>query len=287
MRKASRWTFAGGGLDLDPLKGPAILGILNATPDSFSDGGRHQDPARALDAALRMIEDGAAVLDVGGESTRPGAAPVSLDDELRRVLPVIEAIRGVTNHPISVDTTKAEVARLALAAGANIVNDVSAFRFEPAGLAHAVAAGAGVVLMHTPARPAEMMAHAGYDDVVADVAAHLVARALHVEAAGVARSAIVLDPGFGFGKGRADNYSLLRKLGFLAAKGYPVLAGVSRKRMIREATGDNPTLVEHGTTAAHMAAMMNGAALLRTHDTAAAVAARAVFRELAAGGLDG
>jgi dihydropteroate synthase len=255
-----------------PLERVAVVGILNATPDSFSDGGRHLDPGAAADAACEMVAAGAAMLDLGAESTRPGAAPVSADEERRRLLPVLRAVRAAVGVPLSVDTTKAEVARAALDEGVDVVNDVSAGRFDPALLPLCAASGAGVVLVHMRGTPATMQDRPTYDDVVAEVAAFLAARAAAAEAAGVARDAIAVDPGFGFGKTTTHNCRLLRRLDAMVAVGYPVLVGVSRKRFLGRLLGDRPADDRlFGTAAAVALAVAGGARLVRVHDVRAAV----------------
>lgn len=246
------------------------MGIVNVTPDSFSDGGLHLAPRDAVRGALAMVEAGADIIDIGGESTRPGAATVSVDEELGRVVPVIERLRASSDVVISIDTTKAEVARAALEAGADIVNDVSGGVFEPELLSVTAAFGAGLVLTHTPARPSEMLEHERYDDVVTTVLDALRARLDAAEAADIPRARVALDPGFGFGKNAEQNMTLLGSLDRLLALHRVLLIGVSRKRMIRETVGDDPHGVEHGTTAAHALAVASGASVLRTHDVRAA-----------------
>jgi len=267
-----------GPLALDP---PAVVGVLNATPDSFSDGGRHLDPGRAAAAACEMVAAGATALDLGAESTRPGAAPVPADEELRRLIPVLDAVRAAVRVPLSVDTTKAAVARAALDRGADVVNDVSAGRFDPELLALCAREGVPVVLMHMQGTPATMQRAPRYDDVVDEVRAFLAARAADAEAAGVRHDAIVLDPGIGFGKTVEHNCRLLARLDALAAVGYPVLVGVSRKGFIGQLVGGRrPEERLHGTVAALALAVAGGASLLRVHDVAAARDAVAVSRAI-------
>ncbi len=253
------------GLRLD-LSAPRVMGVLNATPDSFSDGGRHLDPARAAAAGAQMVADGAAVLDVGGESTRPGAAAVSARDELARVLPVLEALRAAgVRAPISIDTRKAEVAREALAAGAALVNDISCLA-EPA-LAEACAeAGAALIVGHIQGEPATMQQRPRYDDVVGEVHAALAAARARAQAAGVDPGAVLVDPGIGFGKTLEHNLALLRHLDRLTALG-PVVVGLSRKAFLGALLGGRPVddRLFAGLGAATWAALA-GARLLRTHD---------------------
>ena len=245
-----------------------VVGILNATPDSFSDGGRHLDPGRAADAAVAMVAAGARMLDVGAESTRPGAVPVAGAEEARRLLPVLRAVRRAVRVPLSIDTTKAAVARAALDSGADVVNDVSAGLADRAMLPLCAAAGVPVVLMHRRGTPRTMQRAPRYRDVVAEVAAFLAQRAAAATAAGVAPDAIVVDPGIGFGKTVAHNFELLRRLDELAAIGRPVLVGVSRKSSLGRIMGDPSATT--GTTAASVgaavAAYQHGAAIFRVHD---------------------
>ena len=251
------------------------MGILNVTPDSFADGGRHFDFERALDHARRMVADGADLIDVGGESTRPGAALVTERTELKRVLPLVAAL-AAENVPVSVDTAKPAVMRAALAAGACLVNDVRALQAR--GALDAVAgSGCGVCLMHMQGRPRTMQANPQYEDVVREVRDFLVARALIAEGAGIARERIAIDPGFGFGKTMAHNLTLLRSLRALAGTGYPVLAGLSRKATIGQITGRDVGDRMAGSVAAALAAVARGAAIVRVHDVRETVDALAVW----------
>jgi dihydropteroate synthase len=258
---------------------PAVMGIVNVTPDSFSDGGRFLAPDDAIAHGLRLVAEGADLLDVGGESTRPGSDPVRADVELARVLPVIEALAARAGVPISIDTTKASVARAALAAGASMVNDVSAFRGDPDMAAVVAEAGVAVCLMHMLGRPKTMQDDPRYDDVVSEVAAFLAERARAAEAAGVDRACICVDPGFGFGKTADHNLALLRRLDAIAAVGYPVLVGVSRKRFVgalaRSERFDDAARVA-GTVAANVAAFARGGWMFRVHDVLANRAGLAV-----------
>jgi dihydropteroate synthase len=256
-----------GPLSLDRV---ALVGILNATPDSFSDGGVHLDPGRAAETALAMAAAGAGMLDLGAESTRPGAAPVPAAEERRRLLPVLRAVRTAVRLPISVDTTKADVAAAALDAGADVVNDVSAGRSDAEMLPLCARERVPVVLMHMQGTPATMQRDPRYTDVVTEVRDFLAARAAAARAAGIPEDAIILDPGIGFGKTVAHNCRLLRRLDLLAALGYPVLVGVSRKGFIGELAGGRASGERlHGTAAAVALAVAGGARLVRVHDVAA------------------
>jgi dihydropteroate synthase len=246
------------------LARPRIMGILNVTPNSFSDGGRYFNAARALEHSRRMIDDGADLVDIGGESTRPGAQPVDEAEELARVIPLVDAL-AAEGVPVSVDTRKPAVMRAALAAGASMINDVCGLT-APGAIEAVAAADAGVCLMHMQGDPRTMQQAPSYADVVAEVRAFLVARAASCEAAGIARDRIVLDPGFGFGKTLAHNLALLAGLPALAATGYPVLAGLSRKASLGEITGRAVDERLAASLAAALAAVARGATLLRVHD---------------------
>ena len=264
------------------LDRPRVLGIVNVTPDSFSDGGEHASTEAAVAHGLRLAEEGADALDVGGESTRPGAPEVPLDEELRRVLPVVERLARETALPISVDTSKPEVMRAAVAAGAGMINDVYALRREGA-LEAAAALGVPVVLMHMQGEPRTMQEAPRYEDVVAEVHRFLAERLFAAEMAGIAKKHIVVDPGFGFGKDLQHNLALLAQLERIAELGVPVLAGLSRKRSIGELTGrSEPRERVHGSVAAHLIAAQRGAKLLRVHDVAATVDALKVWNAVAA-----
>jgi dihydropteroate synthase len=244
---------------------PSVMGVVNVTPDSFSDGGVHLDPDVAATAARRMLEEGAAVVDVGGESTRPGSEGVTLDEELRRVVPVLERLKGV---PVSIDTAKAEVARRALALGAELVNDVTALRGDPQ-MAEVVAeSGSYLCLMHMQGEPRTMQAAPAYDDVVAEVAAFLEQRLRFAVGAGIAEGRICLDPGIGFGKTVAQNFELVRRLPELAALGRPILIGFSRKSSLGRVLGDPQAKTGplSASVAAAVAAYERGATILRVHD---------------------
>lgn len=247
-----------------------VMGILNVTPDSFGESSSRVDPAAAVDFALRMEAEGADLVDIGGESTRPGAAVVSAEEELARVLPVVGALAGCLRVPISVDTYKAEVARAAIDAGAALVNDISGLQYDPA-LAGVVAeGGAALVLVHMRGRPDAMYAEAVYEDVVTEVATELHASIARATAAGVATSAIIVDPGVGFAKRPAHSYGVLARLPELAsALDRPVLVGPSRKSFLSEAAGGRPAPQrDWGTAAAVTAAVLGGAHIVRVHAVA-------------------
>lgn len=249
-----------------------VMGIVNVTPDSFSDGGRFLDPDAAIEQGLALVEEGADIVDVGGESTRPGAEPVDADEEIRRTGPVVEALTAKTDVPVSIDTTKAGVARVALEAGAQIVNDVSAGRFDPALLPLASSHGAGLILMHMRGDPRTMQRDPTYPDVVAEVAEFLGERADAAIAAGIPRERILLDPGFGFGKRPEHNLALLANLGMLRGLGHGIVAGTSRKSFIGAMLGDLPVTERlEGTAATVALAVAAGARVVRVHDVRAMV----------------
>ena len=260
------------------LDRPKVLGIVNVTADSFSDGGRFLDPAQAIAQGLRLRDEGADFVDVGGESTRPGSEPVALEEELRRVIPVVEALarQGVA---VSIDTTKPAVMRAAIDAGCAVVNDVNAFRAS--GAIEAVAgAPAGLIVMHMQGTPATMQKAPCYDDVVAEVGAFLAGRARALEDAGVAPHRIALDPGFGFGKTVEHNKALFRAMPALAQLGYPLLAGLSRKKMLGDFTGRPVAERAAASVAAALLAVQNGASLVRVHDVKDTVDAIRVWMAL-------
>ncbi|HSH42953.1 MAG TPA: dihydropteroate synthase [Arenicellales bacterium] len=264
---------------LDLAARPAVMGVLNVTPDSFSDGGRFHSGDKAVDHALRMHEQGADIIDIGGESTRPGAADVSEQQELERVIPVIEAVRGRVDAVISIDTSKPRVMREAVAAGADLVNDVYALRAGGA-VPAAAASGAAVCLMHMQGTPRTMQVNPSYRDVVAEVSAFLTGRIEACIHAGIPRSRLVVDPGFGFGKTFEHNLALLRGLGELCRLGVPVLAGLSRKSFVGKITGSDMDERVHGSVAFALAAMQEGASILRVHDVKATVDAVAVWQSV-------
>jgi dihydropteroate synthase len=260
------WKTACRELSLDR---PLIMGILNVTPDSFSDGGRFLDPHRAAERALEMEAEGADIIDIGGESTRPGAPQVPAAEELRRISPVIEQLRGRLSCPISVDTWKGEVARGALAAGAEIINDISGFGFDPAMAPLAAGSGAGVVLMHTRGTPDMMQSHACYEDLLGEVSAELRCSLDRAVSAGVERERIVIDPGIGFAKDAAGNLEILRRLREFTSLGLPLLVGTSRKSFIGKTLGRETVERMAGTAATVALAVANGASILRVHDVRA------------------
>jgi len=258
-----------------PLGRPLVMGVVNVTPDSFYDGGRYGTPQAAIAQARRLAEEGADLLDVGGESSRPGAAPVTAEEELARILPVLEGIAGL-EVPVSVDTTKPEVMRTALAHGAAMVNDITALA-SPGAVELVAAADAAVCLMHMQGSPRTMQAEPTYADVVVEVRDFLAGRAAGCVAAGIARDRIVVDPGFGFGKTVAHNLALLARLGEIAALGFPVLAGWSRKSSLGRITGRPADDRLAASVAAAMLAVQRGARIVRVHDVAATRDALAVL----------
>ena len=242
------------------------MGIVNVTPDSFADGGAHLDPDRAADAALAMEQEGADIIDLGGESTRPGAAELPAAEEAARVIPVLQRLAPRLRAPVSVDTYKAEVARQALDNGAAIINDISGLRYDSDLARVAASAGAPVVLMHMRGRSSDMYRHAAYGDVAAEVAAELEAALRRAEAAGIRRAQVVLDPGLGFAKRADQTFAVLARLAALAALDRPLLVGPSRKSFLQEAVGERPPGErEWGTAAAVTAAVLLGAHVVRVH----------------------
>jgi dihydropteroate synthase len=280
MHLRTPFRLACGGRVLDLGRRTCVMGILNVTPDSFSDGGRFYDPDAALAQGERMAAEGADLIDIGGESTRPFAEPIPVAEEIRRVVPVIAALSRRTAVPISIDTTKAEVARRALAAGASMVNDISGLQHDPELARAAAEAGAPLVLMHMRGEPRTMQVDPRYDDLLGEIRDHLSRAVARAETMGVDRSRLVVDPGIGFGKTPAHNLELIRRLAEFAGLGLPLLVGPSRKSFIRRLVKppevkDIPAelpVVETGTQAAVAAAVMNGAHIVRVHDVAATVA---------------
>ena len=270
-----------------PLDRPRIMGIVNVTPDSFSDGGRLASAQAAIDHALRLEAEGAEFLDIGGESTRPGSDPITVDEEVRRVIPVIEGLAGRTQALISIDTRKAEVMRRALAAGAGIINDVAALSYEPACMEVAASSGAPVILMHAQGDPRTMQAAPRYDDCLLDVYDWLEARVTACEAAGIARARLVVDPGIGFGKTLDHNLELMAGLTAFHGLGVAVLLGASRKSSIGALTG---VKIASDRVAGSVAAALQGAAqgvqILRVHDVAETRQALTVWEAIARGTAD-
>ena len=268
------------------MRAPVVMGVVNVTPDSFSDGGRYLRHADAITHGRELVDQGAGILDVGGESTRPGAEPVGAAEELRRVVPVLEGLASAGAR-LSVDTTKAAVARAALEAGAGIVNDVSALRFDPELAGVVAGAGCDVCLMHMLGEPRTMQEAPRYDDVVDDVKAFLEERLAFAVGAGIAEDRVWLDPGLGFGKTAAHNLELLRRLGELVALGRPLVVGTSRKSFLGRLTGREIGDRVAGTIATNVLALERGAAIFRVHDVAAVhdalVVAAATLRPDAAG----
>ncbi len=259
-----------------------VMGIVNVTPDSFSDGGAHDTTEAAVAHGLKLVEEGADLLDIGGESTRPGAAPVSIDEELRRVVPVIKQLAARTAVPISIDTFKPEVMRAAVASGAGMINDIFGLRQDGA-LQAAADAGVPVVLMHMQGEPGHMQTDPQYDDVVAEVHGFLVQRLFAAEMAGIAKKNLVIDLGFGFGKTTAHNMTLLARSERFLELGVPMLAGLSRKRSLGELTGrQSPAERVAASVAAHLIAVQRGARIVRVHDVAATVDALKVWQAVEA-----
>ncbi len=283
-RVAGPWRVRGREFDL--ARRALVMGVLNVTPDSFSERGRFADPGAALERALAMIEEGADLIDVGGESTRPGSAVVPVAEEIARIRPLLERLVPISPVPISIDTRKTEVARAALDLGAAVLNDVSGLRADPAGgggherARLAAEHGAGLVLMHMQGEPATMQDAPHYDDVLGEVKGFLFDAARRAEEAGVPREAIALDPGIGFGKSAEHSLALLRGTADLAAAGYPVLIGVSKKSLFGKAFGlALEDRVEAGLAAA-VACVLRGARIVRTHDVRATVRALRVAEAL-------
>ncbi len=252
------------------LARPAVMGVLNVTPDSFSDGGRFLDPARALDHALRLVGEGAGIIDIGGESTRPGATPIATDEELRRVIPIVRALAAQSPVLISVDTSNPQVIEQAIAAGAGLINDVRALQ-EPGALAAVAGSSAAVCLMHMRGEPLSMQQLPVYQNVRTEVREQLQQRLAACIAAGIDNARLCIDPGFGFGKTVAHNLELLRHLADFTDLGVPVMAGLSRKSMLATLTGRGPHERLAGSVALACVAVLNGARIIRAHDVAATV----------------
>lgn len=260
----TRWRFKKRNFDLSVK--PLIMGVLNLTPDSFSDGNSYLSIQAAIDTAMNMVEDGADIIDIGGESTRPDAKPVSAEEELGRVMPVIEGLAGCIKVPLSIDTWKASVAAEALKAGAEIVNDVSSMTFDPLMAETVAASGAGIVLMHTRGRPSEMQVNTVYGDIVSEISAFLQGRISAAISAGINMESIVVDPGIGFGKSVSGNLEIIRRLKEFSSLNRPLLIGTSRKSFIGASLGRNVAERVSGTAATVAVSMMNGASIFRVHD---------------------
>ena len=266
-----------GRFDFKLDKRPLVMGILNVTPDSFSDGGRYQGLEFAVERAEQMIKDGVDIIDIGGESTRPGSPSVAVDEELRRIMPAIYALREL-GYPLSIDTCKPEVMREAIIAGADMINDINGFR-APGAIEAVKDSDCGLCVMHMQRTPQDMQAQPEYVDVVADVIAFLRERIDALLAAGVARERITIDPGFGFGKSVEHNYALLRSINRMESElGLPVLAGLSRKSMIGAVTGRSVEQRLAGSLAGALAAVAQGARIVRVHDVAETVDALKVWQ---------
>lgn len=242
------------------------MGVLNVTPDSFSDGGEFHSIEHAIDHALKMESEGAGIIDIGGESTRPFSTPLSESDELKRVIPVIERLSSCLSIPISIDTYKAGVARAALQAGAEIVNDISAMTFDPEMASVVAGAKAGLVLMHTRGRPEEMQFDTAYNDLIQEISNFFSHALLRTDAAGISRDSVVLDPGIGFGKDVHGNLEIIRRLTDFSVSGRPVLVGSSRKSFIGAVLDRDVDCRLFGTAATVTAAILNGASIVRVHD---------------------
>jgi dihydropteroate synthase len=277
-------TFLCGRFEFD-LERPLVMGIVNATPDSFSDGGQHADPDTAIAHALQLVAEGARILDIGGESTRPGAPPVSEQDELARVLPIVEGLRDC-GVPVSVDTFKPAVMRAVLDAGADMINDIYAFR-QPGAIEAVAATRCGLCVMHMKGEPRTMQEQPKYNDLLGEIGIFLGARAQKLRAAWIDPRRIVLDPGFGFGKTPDQNFQLLRRLASLRVSSYPLLVGVSRKSMIGHATGRTVAERLPGSIAAALASVARGASIVRVHDVAATVDALKVWQSVEQGAVTG
>lgn len=282
-RRATYWQLRNRRLDFAQL--PRLMGIVNVTPDSFSDGGRFFDATAAVDQALRLEDAGADVLDIGGESTRPYSQPVALDEELRRVVPVVQQLAERVSIPLSIDTSKARVARDALAAGAEIINDVTALAGDPDMVSLAVESKAGVCAMHMQGTPQTMQDNPAYTDVVAEVADYLCRRRDELQAAGVETTRLALDPGIGFGKTHQHNLNLLAHVERFHELGCPLLVGHSRKGLIARVLNDKQADLTAGTIGVALSLATHGVQVIRVHDVAAVRHALLLFA--ATGALDG
>ncbi|MDA8170094.1 MAG: dihydropteroate synthase [Nitrospiraceae bacterium] len=273
--------------ELDFSKRTCIMGVLNVTPDSFSDAGMFYSGQKAVSHALRMAGEGAGIIDIGGESTRPGSEPLPADEELKRVIPVIEAIRKQSPVPISIDTYKADIARRAVEAGASIINDISGMRFDPLMPQVAASLGVPVVLMHIKGTPRDMQKEPVYEALIPEILDYLRESIRIAEDAGVHADRIIIDPGIGFGKTFDHNLEILKNLGLFTGLGKPVLVGASRKAFIGRILGGAPPLERlEGTLAAHTAAILNGASIIRAHDVKEAVRAARVADAIKRGRIE-
>lgn len=272
------WTVAGEALTWSNR--PLLMGILNVTPDSFSDGGRSFTPDLAVEHGLKLAESGADLLDLGAESTRPGAAPVPLDEELRRLMPVVEQLANRVQVPLSIDTYKAEVARQALAAGAKIVNDISGLQFDPEMAAVVAQTGAGIVCMHIQGTPQTMQIAPRYDNVVAEIVAYFRDRLRWMEQQGISSEQVVFDPGIGFGKSAEHNLEILSHIADFRAVGRPVLIGHSRKGFLKRILGRPVDERQSGTLGVSIALAEQGVEILRVHDVAATRDALAAWKSV-------
>jgi dihydropteroate synthase len=269
---------------LDVSHKPLLMGILNVTPDSFSDGGRYLDPKTAVEQGLRMAEEGADIIDIGGESTRPGAQKVSLDQELQRVLPVIERLASKLKLPVSIDTYKSKVAEKALQAGASIVNDISGLNFDPEMAGTVSAYKAGLVLMHIKGTPENMQTAPKYDDLLDEVGSYLKSSIKSAAEAGIKHEIMALDPGIGFGKTVEQNLSLIRNLEYFKKFNCPLVVGVSRKSFIGKLNNDIPAGERlPGSLAAALLAVQNGASVIRCHDVRETIQALTVYQAVKTG----
>ncbi len=282
----SRYPWQVGGEPFSWGELPTLMGIVNVTPDSFSDGGNWLDVDRAVEHASSLVEQGAGILDIGGESTRPGAEPVTLEEELRRVLPVVEELASRTDVPISIDTTKAEVARQTLSAGAKIVNDISGLMFDPEMPRVCAEQNAAVICMHIQGTPQTMQNDPHYENVVRDVLKFLDRRMQALESAGIPPERIVLDPGIGFGKTAMHNLELLSNISKLRLLGRPVLIGHSRKRFLKAILGRPVEERSSGTLGVSIALAAQGADILRVHDVAAVRDALLAWHTITHGPID-
>lgn len=271
MSAEPAYTLQCGSRRLELGRRTLVMGVLNVTPDSFADGGRFFDRDRAIEHGLAMAREGADIIDVGGESTRPFSEPVSADEEMERVLPVIEALAGEVDVPVSIDTTKAEVARAALAAGAGMLNDVSALRFDPDMAGVAAESGAPLIVMHMKGTPGDMQEDPRYEDLIGEIRAFLEEVVRAAVQAGVRREQILIDPGIGFGKTFDHNLQLIRDLDRLSVVGRPLVLGCSRKAFVGHILGKEADDRDPGTMAAAAAGVLNGAHVVRVHNVAMAV----------------